>query len=201
MKFYALFKKRLLVAPLNTQTETPNASPGTKNKSGVNPQTIEDFAGDELLEKLLPKIFDDVVKKGWKDINSNIDLKIALEFLSASLEHSFGGYEEKLQVSYLLTVQKQRFEDIQTDVKQRYEQQLAEVYEVIDVKKKPLTEKAVIERLMEIRNTAIIRLETCSKFAMTGDAEEQLQEHIGQVRSIFDEKFKDIIEKSMLLSS
>lgn len=43
---------------------------------------------------------------------------------------------------------------------------------MLDVNKKPLTEKSVIERLIEIRNSAILRLETCAKFAMTGDAEE-----------------------------
>jgi len=113
MKFYALFKKRSLVAPENSQAQTPNASPAQKGKKvAVNAKKQSDVAGDELLEKLLPKIFDDVFSKGWKDINSNTDLKIALEFLSASLEHSYGNYPEKLEVSYLLTVQKQRMEDI-----------------------------------------------------------------------------------------
>ena len=61
------------------------------------------------------------MSKGWKDINSNIDLRIALEFMSAALEHSQGDYDEKLEVSYLLSAQKQRLEDIKAEVTERYE--------------------------------------------------------------------------------
>lgn len=44
--------------------------------------------GDENVERLLPKIFDDAYSKNWKDINSKIDTKIALEFLKLSFEHA-----------------------------------------------------------------------------------------------------------------
>ena len=75
---------------------------GRKRRPGDDMEGIH----SELNEVLLPKLFDDVFSKNWRDVNSNIDLKIALEFLGASLEHMYGRYKEKLQVSYLLTAQK-----------------------------------------------------------------------------------------------
>lgn len=84
MKFYALFKKRFLVTP---QTTMPDQSKGGRKKKAADEM---DIVGDEIVEKLLPKIFDDVFSKNWRDINSNIDLWIALEFLNTSLEHMYG---------------------------------------------------------------------------------------------------------------
>ena len=105
MKFYALFKKRFLIAPTVTQTETPNGSPAVqKGKKGKQRQDQLLEQGDENVERLLPKIFDDAYSKNWKDINSKIDTKIALEFLKLSCEHAASDEPEQLQVSYLLSV-------------------------------------------------------------------------------------------------
>lgn len=56
-KIWTLFKKRHLITPLQNATFTPNSS---MNK-GATPGSF----ADEFVERLLPKIFDDVQMKGW----------------------------------------------------------------------------------------------------------------------------------------
>lgn len=62
MKFYALFKKRSLILPDASQTLTPNGTPEqVKEKRQARNQS--NFGGDEVVLKLLPKIFDDAFEK------------------------------------------------------------------------------------------------------------------------------------------
>lgn len=63
----------------------------------------------------------------------------------------------------------------------RYEQQLEEVKQVLEENRKTLTEKEIIKRLFDIRNTALLRLETCNKFAWNHEAQEKLGDHINEV--------------------
>jgi len=93
MKFNAIFKKRFLVTP---QTSMPEQK-GGKNKAAKAGKIDEmDMISDELVERLIPKIFDDVFSKNWRDDNSNIDLSIALEFVDTSYEHIYGDEPHKL---------------------------------------------------------------------------------------------------------
>jgi len=108
---------------------------------------------------MLPKIFDDVAMKGWKDRNSNIDLWIVLELLKIYFDPALEG---PMPVEYLFTLQKERIAQIQEEVKEEYTKLLSELREDLD--EKPLTEKQVIERLLNIRNTSTLRLKTCAKF-------------------------------------
>lgn len=93
-KIWTLFKKRHLITPIQNATFTPNQSlVEGKNASFTNPQ-------DTFVERLLPKIFDDVQMKGWhgnlydeaeeaeKKMVGNIDTKIATKFIDESLQNS-----------------------------------------------------------------------------------------------------------------
>ena len=44
------------------------------------PESHKGGGGDERIEHLLPKIFDNVQMKGWRDVNSNLDTSIVLSF-------------------------------------------------------------------------------------------------------------------------
>ena len=52
---------------------------------------------------MLPKIFDDVQVKHWKDLNSNIDLSIALAFLKCVFEEPEDHNDGPLDVMYLFS--------------------------------------------------------------------------------------------------
>ena len=56
-----------------------------------------------MIERLLPKIFDDVQVKHWKDLNSNIDLSIALAFLKCVFEEPEDHNDGPLDVMYLFS--------------------------------------------------------------------------------------------------
>lgn len=73
--------------------------------------------------------------------------------------------------------------------------------EILDDKKKPLTEKILVERLLDIRNCAILRLRTCMKYAMSSETEQMVQDHEIKAKQYLDGQFATIIEKSMLVSS
>ena len=146
-------------------------------------------AGDELIERLLPKIFDDVTMKKWQDYNGNIDLDIILEFLKLSFEPVED--EERIDIGYLFTQQKERIHKIQNEVETAYLEQLERVKE--DLKEKPMTEKRLIDQLLTIRNTALLRLQTCAKFCFDSQAADDLEEHLLKVKAYFIQQFRDII--------
>ena len=75
---YSLFKKRHLITPTKTSTATPNSSPSERSQD-TSPKV------DELAERLLCKIFDDIQMKNWKSMNGTIDVNIAIDFIEESL--------------------------------------------------------------------------------------------------------------------
>ena len=77
-EFYGLFKKRFLITP--STTSTWEAQSVSDVNSGGTP------LGNELVERVWPKIFDDVHVKRWKDFHSYIDTFICLEFLKTVFE-------------------------------------------------------------------------------------------------------------------
>lgn len=90
-KFCGLFKRRYLIAPSSMQRRTPNTSavePGhVYRKSSLRTSDEDSFVQpDEVVIRLLPKIFDDASMKNWRNINSNIDTWIALTFLDKYFE-------------------------------------------------------------------------------------------------------------------
>ena len=58
---------------------------------------------DEIVERLLPKIFDDVVDKRWKDFNSNVDLSVALAFFKIFFDEPEDSDEGPLDIMYLFS--------------------------------------------------------------------------------------------------
>lgn len=58
---------------------------------------------DEIVERLLPKIFDDVVDKRWKDFNSNVDLSVALAFFKIFFDEPEESDEGPLDIMYLFS--------------------------------------------------------------------------------------------------
>ena len=58
---------------------------------------------DEIIERLLPKIFDDVVDKKWKDFNSNVDLSVALAFMKIFFDEPEEPDEGPLDIMYLFS--------------------------------------------------------------------------------------------------
>ena len=58
---------------------------------------------DEIVEHLLPKIFDDVVDKRWKDFNSNVDLSVALAFFKIFFDEPEDSDEGPLDIMYLFS--------------------------------------------------------------------------------------------------
>ena len=71
---------------------------------------------DEIVERLLPKIFDDVVDKRWKDFNSNVDLSVALAFFKIFFDEPDEPDEGPLDIMYLFSAQKQRQDDLLDEV-------------------------------------------------------------------------------------
>ena len=88
-QFLGLYKRRYLITPSENQSRTPNSAQISQDgptKRRARQSAAEPQIGDELTERLLPKIFDDVSRKAWRNMNGNIDTTIAIEFL----EQAFG---------------------------------------------------------------------------------------------------------------
>ena len=112
-KLYSLFKKRHLITPTKTSTVTPNSTPNERSQD-TSPQV------DELAERLLPKIFDDIQVKNWKSMNGTIDAKIAIDFIEESLICSSDKQEETLDIMKIFSVQLDRVKQLCGTVKENF---------------------------------------------------------------------------------
>ena len=108
------------MTPVLTSTVTPNTSMEFNQRKLANAArpSYRPMA-DEIVERLLPKIFDDVQAKRWKDFNSNIDTSVALAFFKIFYEEPEETDDGPLDIMYLFSAQKQRVDDLIDEVTER----------------------------------------------------------------------------------
>ena len=197
-QFYTFFKRRSLVTPILSDLRTNSAD---SRRGGDS---------DDRVVTLLPKIFDNGVMKGWRDQNSNIDTSIVLYFLEEFFSEQEP--EEPLDVRTLLSAQNQRMEEILETVQLDKDAQIQSLMARIEGKPanedqkaprviKLMTEEQVVEELLLIHHTALLRMQTCTKFCMDVAAEEKLiQERIPEFEESKGKYFTEALELCQKLS-
>lgn len=139
------------------------------------------------MERLLPKIFDDVQMKGWhgnlhdadedrdRKIIGNIDTKMALKFIKASLENSSDASLEPLSVNFLFAIQKQRVEKQTIKIMERFNSKIADLRERL---KNPIPETDLANEIYAIKNAAILDLQSLFKYTTVLEPNEELEGNI-----------------------
>lgn len=156
-KIWTLFKKRHLITPLQNAAFTPNSSMIKGAATGVY--------ADEFVERLLPKIFDDVQMKGWhgnlydeeqnknNKIVGNIDTRIATRFIEHSLANTAKPEQEPLQVISLFAFQKERVDEEIIKILSRFNTKMADLKQRIQ---KPIPETELANEIYAIKNGAVL---------------------------------------------
>ena len=105
-KFYNLFKRRNLIVPATSQTQTPNAEVEYTGKGRKMSNARETYFGNQTsntLELLMPKLFDDVSQKFCKDFAANLDTETVLLFINNAMASVEG--KESIEFMFLFSAQ------------------------------------------------------------------------------------------------
>ena len=146
-KLYSLFKKRHLITPTKTSTATPNSSPNERSQD-TSPKV------DELAERLLCKIFDDIQVKNWKSMNGTIDVNIAIDFIEESLICSSDKQEEPLDIMTFFSIQRNRVEKLCGQVKENFYAKIDNLKQKL--KKTAMADTDVAAEIYAIKNAALL---------------------------------------------